>query len=98
MNAVNMVRVHPGIVLVFLLAFLVGNRNCASELAAVEWEDYEVTTVKIRLQNFEGIPDSHNVTGKDGRFTDSDWVPPGRLKEWFPVYRLGRDDDGVAST
>ena len=90
MNGANQVRVDHGVVFLILLVVSVDNRSCAEELATAEWDYSAATTEGKRLQGAEGISDCNNGTGKD-------WVPPERLKEWFPVYKLGTDDDGVAS-
>ena len=60
-----------------------------------ELEDLTMApTTTVELAGSQKVISACNDTNKVEWMTD--WAPSERIKQWFPIYRLGVDADGAA--
>ena len=91
MNRINLVLLQ----FLFLLACSTFKASTSEQIVSTEREHYETTTTAIGLPDRQVTRTDGNGTGK-GDWETGNWSSPERLKQWFPVHRLGTDDDGLA--
>ena len=89
MSLINRVHVFS------VLILAAGTAGSNEELLLLELKDFEIapnTTADLEDSGKVGL--ECNSTGNIEWMTD--WVPSERIKQWFPVYRLGVEADGTA--
>ena len=97
MNSRTGMGTATALVIILISATFVDSDVDSSSEILMELEEFEITTSSTSdLQGSEKVISDCNLTGEVEWMTD--WVPPEKIKQWFPVFRLGLDSDGAAGT